>query len=251
MLLHVLSSSSAGNCYLLKAASGEILILDLGMSLRDIKRALNYDLSNVVGAVVTHRHGDHAKYLAEVARAGITIHTNQDVIDDQYESIRGLLVETNLHQWTLIGGSFEVMPLQAIHDAPCQAFVVRHPEMGTLLFVTDSVTLEYKLKGLNHILIEANYSDALLAEAIEEGRTHPAMRPRLLASHMEISTTIRVLQAQPLEGVQEIALLHLSSEHADPKEFQTIVQKATGIPTYIAGRGLQLELQNPSTQQTI
>ena len=201
--------------------------------------------------VVTHRHKDHAKYLAETARAGITIHTNQDVIDHQPEDILGLLVETNLHQWTLLGGSFEMMPLKAIHDVPCQAFVVRHPEMGTLLFVTDSVTLQYQLKGLNHILIEANYSDALLAEAIEEERTHPSRQPRLLASHMEISTTIRVLQAQPLEGVQEIVLLHLSSEHADPKEFQTIVQRATGIPTYIAGKELKLELQKPSTQQTI
>ena len=251
MHLHTLGSSSKGNCYLLTDKNNHTLILDLGIGLRDIKRAIDYDLSRVVGAVVTHRHGDHAKYLEEAARAGITIHTNQDVIDHQPEDIRGMVVETNLHQWTLLGGSFEVMPLQAIHDAPCQAFVVRHPEMGTLLFVTDSVTLQYQLKGLNHILIEANYSDALLAEAIEEGRTHPAMRPRLLASHMEISTTIRVLQAQPLEGVQEIILLHLSSEHADPKEFQTIVQKATGIPTYIAGKGLKLELQKPSTQQTI
>ena len=132
------------------------LILDLGIGLRDIKRAIDYDLSRVVGAVVTHRHGDHAKYLAEAARAGITIHTHQDVIDDQYESIRGLIVETNLHQWTLIGGDFEVLPLQAIHDVPCQAFVIRHPEMGKLLFITDSVTLPYQLKGLDHILIEAN-----------------------------------------------------------------------------------------------
>ena len=221
------------------------MILDLGMSLRDIKRALNYDLSNVVGAVVTHRHGDHAKYLAEAARAGITIHTNQDVIDDQYESIRGLLVKTHLHQWTLIGGDFEILPLVAIHDVPCQAFVVRHPEMGTLLFVTDSVTLEYKLKGLNHILIEANYSDALLAEAIEAGITHPAMRPRLLQSHMELSTTIQALKAQDLSRVQEIVLLHLSSGHADPDQFQDAVQRATAIPTHIARTGFHLDLHNP------
>jgi len=190
----------------------------------------------------------HAKYLEEAARAGITIHTHQDVIDDQYESIRGLLVETNLHQWTLIGGDFEVLPLQAIHDVPCQAFVIRHPEMGKLLFITDSVTLQYQLKGLDHILIEANYSDALLAEAIEEGITHPAMRPRLLASHMELSTTIQALKAQDLSRVQEIVLLHLSSGHADPDQFQDAVQRATAIPTYIAKTGFHLDLHNPQTR---
>ena len=85
MHLHTLGSSSKGNCYLLTDKNNHTLILDLGIGLQDIKRAIDYDLSRVVGAVVTHRHGDHAKYLAEAARAGITIHTHQDVIDDQYD----------------------------------------------------------------------------------------------------------------------------------------------------------------------
>jgi len=248
MHLHTLGSSSKGNCYLLTDKNNHTLILDLGIGLRDIKRAIDYDLSRVVGAVVTHRHGDHAKYLEEAARAGITIHTHQDVIDHHSEDIRGMVVEINLHQWTLIGGDFEVLPLQAIHDVPCQAFVVRHPEMGKLLFITDSVTLPYQLKGLDHILIEANYSDELLAQAIEEGITHPAMRPRLLQSHMELSTTIQALKAQDLSRVQEIVLLHLSSGHADPDQFQDAVQRATAIPTHIAKTGFHLDLHNPQTR---
>jgi len=98
------------------------------------------------------------------------------------------------------------------------------------------------------ILIEANYSDELLAQAIEEGITRSAMRPRLLQSHMELSTTIQALKAQDLSRVQEIVLLHLSSGHADPDQFQDAVQRATAIPTYIASTGFHLDLHNPQTR---
>lgn len=242
--LKVLGSSSKGNCYLLTANNGQTLILDLGIPLKTIKRAINFDLGRVVGAVVTHRHGDHAAHLADAARAGITIHTNADVISHQPEALQPLLIETNLHQWTLIGGAFEILPLRAIHDVECQAFVIRHPDFGKLLFITDSVTLEYQLKGLNHIMIEANYSDELLQQAIESGATHPAMRPRLLASHMELQTTLRALQAQDLSKVQEVILLHLSDGHADPKQFTAAVQRATATPTHTATAGATFQLSN-------
>lgn len=242
MHLHTLSSGSHGNCYLLTDSNGHTLIIDLGIKFQDVQRALSYDLQRVVGAVVTHRHGDHATAVEKAAQAGIIIHTNLDVINAQREYIRPLLIKTNVRQWTMIGGDFEVLPLQVVHDVPCEAFVVRHPEMGKLLFCTDSVTLPYKLNGLNHIMIEANYSDKMLEQAITEGTTHAAMRPRLLASHMELATTIQALKAQDLSQVEEIILLHLSSGHADPEFFKDRVQAATAIPTYVATDGLQLEI---------
>lgn len=53
--LTCVSSSSQGNCYILDV-NGEKLILELGVRWRDILKALNYKLDDVVAVLCTHRH---------------------------------------------------------------------------------------------------------------------------------------------------------------------------------------------------
>ena len=140
MKLQVLGSSSKGNCYLLTANDGSTLIVEAGIAFLEIKRALAFNLSRIVGCVVSHRHGDHAKGLADMARAGVTVHCSSNVINSQDLDVQPLLVETSRRQWMLVGGEFEVLTLEAFHDVPCESFVIRHPGMGKLLFLTDSVS---------------------------------------------------------------------------------------------------------------
>lgn len=54
--LITVSSGSIGNSYILEC-NNEILLLELGVSWDRIKRALNFDLSKVVGVCVSHSHG--------------------------------------------------------------------------------------------------------------------------------------------------------------------------------------------------
>lgn len=56
MRLTVINSGSDGNTYLLES-NNEILILDCGMSMKEVKKALNFDLSKIVGCFITHAHG--------------------------------------------------------------------------------------------------------------------------------------------------------------------------------------------------
>lgn len=51
MKLKCLGSSSAGNCYLLTFNSGETLILDCGISIKEIKKGLNWNIKDVVGVL--------------------------------------------------------------------------------------------------------------------------------------------------------------------------------------------------------
>lgn len=55
MLLKTIASGSSGNCYLLYKGD-EILLLDAGVGVEEIKRSINYKISNVVGCIVTHKH---------------------------------------------------------------------------------------------------------------------------------------------------------------------------------------------------
>ena len=55
MKLKVLGSGSAGNCYLLQNEK-EILIIECGISYKKILQRLNFNLSSVVGCLISHEH---------------------------------------------------------------------------------------------------------------------------------------------------------------------------------------------------
>lgn len=49
-------TGSTGNAYYLKADNGEILLLDAGITITEIKKMISFDVANVVGCCVTHSH---------------------------------------------------------------------------------------------------------------------------------------------------------------------------------------------------
>ena len=55
MNLEVLGSSSKGNCYILSNEK-EALILEAGVNFKQVKKALNYDISKIRGMLVSHEH---------------------------------------------------------------------------------------------------------------------------------------------------------------------------------------------------
>lgn len=56
MLMSCAASGSGGNCYILQN-SQEALIIECGCKLIDCKKALDFNVSKIVGAIVTHEHG--------------------------------------------------------------------------------------------------------------------------------------------------------------------------------------------------
>lgn len=56
MFLRTIETGSSGNCHALISDAGEILLLDLGVSSNEIKKGIDFNISDVCGAVVTHKH---------------------------------------------------------------------------------------------------------------------------------------------------------------------------------------------------
>lgn len=56
MYLKCLGSSSDGNCYLLTSDSGETLILDCGIPIKEIKKGLNWHIRGIRGMIISHAH---------------------------------------------------------------------------------------------------------------------------------------------------------------------------------------------------
>lgn len=240
MEIVVLGSSSKGNCYLLRNDK-ETLVIECGLPFVEVQKALSYDLKSVVGALVSHRHNDHAGYAGQFARRGITIYANEDTIKAQDTTTRCFCKPVR-EKCSYTIGSFFVMPLVVTHDVPCFAYLIAHKEIGRLLFVTDTCGFKYKLADLNHIMIEANYADDILEENIKEGSVLPVQRTRLLKTHMELETTKRILSRLQGEELQDVMIIHLSSGNSDSERFTSEIQQVTGVPTYSAKPNLRVNL---------
>ena len=229
------------------SSTGETLLLECGVRMDVIKKALDWNLDGVAGCLVSHRHRDHCRALPDMLSCGIRVLAPGDVFDSftlrnrvfckTLEPLKGYSI-----------GSFKVFTIPLCHTdtdggiCVCYGYTVQHDEMGLLLFVTDAVSLDYNIPGLNHILIEANYADEILTENIEGGRIHSSERNRLLQSHMELGTTKRILKGLELSNASEVVLLHLSSRNADYGQFINEIRSATGKPAYIAQPGLNLDI---------
>lgn len=242
MELKCLGSTSSGNCYLLEAEN-ETLIIEAGVDMREVKKALKWQMSKVCGCLISHEHNDHAKFLSDMTKNGIKVLALPEVFTAKKIKNRAFCKEIEPMHGYIVGG-FKVFVLSVVHDVPCVGFVIEHKDMGRLLFITDTMMLEYRLPNLDHIMIEANYSDEILQENIENGIMPLSMRDRLLHSHMEINTTREVLKSNDLSNVREIVLLHLSARNSDAEQFRQSVREIAGKPIYVAKSGFSLDLSS-------
>lgn len=239
MELKVLGSSSSGNCYILDNGN-EALIIESGIRFLDVKKALCFQLRKVVGCLITHQHNDHAKYIKSMADCGFYVLALPEVLEAK--GVSGSRVKALELGKGYKFGNFRVAPFAACHDVPCVGYLIDHPETGRIMFLTDSYMCEYLFPGLNHVLIECNYSDRKLIESINAGHTLPSQRNRLLTSHMELETCKGILKANDLSNVSNIVLLHLSENNGDEPVFTSEIQKATGKVVYVAKPGLTIHL---------
>lgn len=56
MNVKCLGTGSSGNAYALTDKNGKILLLDCGLSIKEIKAGIDFRVSDIVGCVVTHSH---------------------------------------------------------------------------------------------------------------------------------------------------------------------------------------------------
>jgi phosphoribosyl 1,2-cyclic phosphodiesterase len=231
MKLKVLASGSKANCYIIEDKKS-ILIIEAGISFKEVKKAIDFNVSKITGVIVSHEHGDHAKYIPDYLKDRVPVYGPESLT--QYHKIN--VVE---HKKTFHVADFRIMPFALKHDVPCLGYLIKHPQAGTLLFCTDTYYMPYKFKGLNHILVEVNYSKEILKENIN---IHPVHAKRIMYSHMELQTTKNMLKANDLSKVVNIVLLHLSNDNSNARLFRDEIVSATGKMVYIADKGLEISL---------
>ena len=242
MKLNILGSNSAGNCYVLQNDS-EALIIEAGIDFRTVKKSLDFNLSKVSAAVITHQHGDHSKYVASFVNNGVLTLALEDVFSS-HGIFNHAFAKSIVSGKCYKAGNFFIQAFPVSHDVPCVGYLIKHSEFGKLLFVTDTVTMNYKFDGLTEIMIEANYADDILDRRLASKDITLVQRNRVIESHMSIDTTKEILKRNDLSQVNNIILIHLSDGNSNEARFIREVTEHTGKRVFAADKGIEVELSN-------
>ena len=246
MKLKFLGSSSAGNCYVFTDSKGSSLVVECGLSFKRIMAAVDFKLHSVVGVLVTHEHGDHCNGVREASFRGLNVYASEGTIN----AIVNKIDDINMHRLNPVKagkkftlGEFSIMPFDVQHDAAEPlGFLIKHEECGLTLFLTDTNYSKYIFSGLNNIIVEANYGEAILNDRLFTGSLHAGLRNRVTKSHMSIETTLQLLKSNDLSNVNNIVLVHLSDGNSNEREFIQRVQSIAPMCNIVAAdKGMAID----------
>ena len=238
MKLKVIGTGSRGNAYLLENEQ-EALLIECGVSMMDIKKAVNFNVNKISGCIVTHEHNDHGKSIKDVLQSGISVFATEGTFNgkqiDHYYWARAYAIKQR-DQFQV--GTFKVISFPINHDVnePC-GFLIQHPDCGVVLFLTDSYYSNFTFKGLNNIIVEANYDNEIIDEKLDGKKF---LRDRIYRSHMSLDTCMEFLQANDLSQVNNIVLVHLSDSNSHELNFARKVSEVTGKEVHVASNGMQI-----------
>ena len=209
MTLKCLSTGSAANCYILKRDNGEMLILDAGLPINEIKKGIEFDVANLKGALITHGHGDHVLSAEKLKQF--------TPVWKPYESEHKKL-HTHL-------GDFDITSFDVPHNGvENRGFLIGVDEQ-IICYITDAEYCPYKLssKNIDTLIIECNYMSEFVRDDL------PNLQHKVLG-HMELETTIGIIKDN-MKTLKNVILVHMGAGSLDRIAAMIRIRKI--IPTYI------------------
>lgn len=240
----MIGTGSNGNAYVLQQGR-DSLLLDAGLRWSDILKDLPNGLRGVKACLITHEHKDHCKAVPQLLKYGVPMVMSGGTWREISRN-----VSNPHHYWQPVKEGevrqyhpFTVMAVKAMHDAvEPMAFIIRHEGTGeTVLYATDTYLLPNRYPGINHWLVECNYTTEK-AEALLESPEKAPLYDRLIRSHMSLERLVTALKANDLRHTRTIVLIHISNERGDSPLMEETVRRATGIRTIAAKNGMDITL---------
>lgn len=237
----VFGSGSSGNGYLIDDGHSQ-LIIECGVQFKKVQQQMDHDFSRVVGALITHEHRDHCKYISSlIDKTAVDVYATDGTIaamfDDQILKLkRHHAYRFNKLQYkqTAKIGTWYVTPFEIQHDVREPAgFLIDNTAGDRLIFITDSYYVKYRFPNVTHMMVEANYSKDIVDQKMSKG-FDLKRKERLLESHFDFDRTLDFIKSNKSDRLREVWLLHLSDANSHEQKFKEETQKFVGVPVYIA-----------------
>lgn len=236
MQLKCLASGSKGNAYVLSDSENNMLLLDAGISIKDIKIGIDFKVSNLKGALFTHDHSDHAYALKDLERMGINIIAP---------------FANKVNQQAYFGGFFiQYFPLKDQNDCfthtngdgsecPIYGYLIQHDkEKIKMLYITDTSLTKWRFKGVDTLLLGIDYSDEYL-----ECETNEAKKLHILSGHLSLNVAKDFIKTTDRDRtLKNVIVGHLSDSNSNIPMFEKEIQKVTECNIRFAKKGATYQL---------
>lgn len=227
MKVKVLASGSSGNCTLIKTSSGENILCDVGVTLKKIFPAMNFEPIDF--AIITHEHSDHAqlpaikKLLAIGTEVYMTAGTQKALKLEDRHNLHVLKVMTPIEI-----GSCRLVAQKSIHDAAEGIVFKLYDADDVILYSTDTKFPAGDNSDCTKMIMEANFSESALAKSEIDAN----QKERISNNHTSIERLVNYLENQELQRLKEIHLIHISKRHGDGAEFKSALKKVIDVPIF-------------------
>lgn len=231
--IRIHATGSAGNAYSIIDGDHKILI-DPGIRFKRLQKKTGFSLSKYDFILLSHEHKDHCRAIQNLIALGMKCFMSRGT--------RDFLGVTNDNVCIVISSqefeqdNWRMLPFKTMHDAiEPLGFLIQSPSSKKICYTTDTARIDFKFSGVTHWIVEANYSEKLLAESDRP----EAVKDRIRASHMSIENLCEFFKRQDLSATEEIYLIHLSDDNSDEKLFKKTLSDSIQSPG--AGPGLTCE----------
>lgn len=231
--IKVIGSGSSGNCYLVNINNTKIL-LEAGLPFKKIQQAMKFRLSDIEACLITHEHMDHAKAVKDLMKSGVDCYMTNgtaEALGVSGHRLNYFTKDTNDdYRWKFFN-RLGVKSFKSIHDVkePVSFFINDIHTKESLVFITDTAYLKYKIPDCDYLMIECNYIKSVLDKKVKDEKIHVSLRNRIVKNHMSLETLLKALKQSDFKKLKKIYILHLSDSNSDEKTILEEVQKATGV----------------------
>lgn len=224
MFVKCIGTGSSGNCYALYDNGGKILLLDLGLARKQILKGIDFNVSGVVGAIVSHAHTDHSKAVKDFENMGIKVWKP--------------FSENNLTNRMKFGG-FSVQCFPLPHNGVANFGFYINANGQKILYLTDYEYCRFNFKSLqvNHIICECNYQQELVSRDL-------ANYEHKIRGHCSLETCKSFIAANKTNALRTVILCHMGQETTIAEECLSEVQNVVGedVKCVCAAAGESVEL---------
>ena len=215
----LLGSGSGGNATLI-ASDGCKVLIDNGLSLRQLRRrieAIGETLDGLRGIVITHEHSDHVLGVGVLARRmNVPVFMTRATLDSLPKAVGAIpCVEHFDSGDTLTLDRLTLTSFRVAHDAADPVSFVVRSGGAQLGLATDlgsvSNLVRLRLKGSHALILESNYCP----EMLRHSPYPPAIVQRIGGTHGHLSNAdMNALLADLIhEGLELVVAMHISREN--------------------------------------